>query len=33
MNEKNIEIGVIGADKQFRVLVPSEVKDYLKEAE
>jgi len=33
MNEKNIEIGIIGTDKLFRVLGASEVKDYLKEAE
>jgi 20S proteasome subunit alpha 2 len=33
MNEINIEIGIIGADKKFRILTPAEVKDYLKEAE
>mmetsp|Transcript_18341 Transcript_18341/g.24205 ORF Transcript_18341/g.24205 Transcript_18341/m.24205 type:complete len:238 (-) Transcript_18341:317-1030(-) len=32
MNENNIEIGVIGPDRQFRVLSPQEVKDYLDEA-
>ncbi len=33
MNERNIEIGVIGRDKKFRVLTPAQIKDYLKEAE
>ncbi|RHY17425.1 hypothetical protein DYB30_004413 [Aphanomyces astaci] len=33
MNEHNIEVGVIGTDKKFRVLTPSEVKDYLAEAQ
>ncbi len=33
MNEKNIEVGVIGIDGIFRVLKQSEIKDYLKEAE
>jgi len=33
MNENNIEIGVVGADKKFRVLTPTEVKDYLHEVE
>eukprot|EP00831_Metopus_contortus_P000476 TRINITY_DN1017_c0_g1_i7.p1 TRINITY_DN1017_c0_g1~~TRINITY_DN1017_c0_g1_i7.p1 ORF type:complete len:302 (-),score=46.92 TRINITY_DN1017_c0_g1_i7:20-925(-) len=33
MNEFNIEIGVIGEDKKFRVLSPTEIKDYMKEAE
>ena len=33
MNEKNIEVGVIGMDGIFRVLKQSEIKDYLKEAE
>lgn len=32
MNENNIEIGIIGEDKIFRVLTPEEVKDYLEEA-
>ncbi|KVH95782.1 Proteasome A-type subunit [Cynara cardunculus var. scolymus] len=30
---KNIEIGIIGADKTFRVLTPAEVEDYLQEVE
>ncbi|KAG5230492.1 Proteasome alpha type family protein [Salix suchowensis] len=30
---KNIEIGIIGADKQFRVLTPAEIDDYLAEVE
>jgi 20S proteasome subunit alpha 2 len=33
MDENNIEIGVIGEDRKFRVLSPSEVKDYLAEVE
>jgi len=33
MNENNIEVGIIGEDKVFRVLTPNEVKDYLAEAE
>lgn len=32
MNEHNIEIGIIGADRKFRILSPSEVRDYLDEA-
>jgi 20S proteasome subunit alpha 2 len=32
MNEHNIEVGVIGPDRVFRVLTPEEVKDYLEEA-
>lgn len=31
INEKNIEIAVIGADRQFRVLPESEVRDYVAE--
>ncbi|KAL5133712.1 Proteasome subunit alpha type-2-A [Glycine soja] len=30
---KNIEIGIIGADKNFRVLTPAEIDDYLAEVE
>ncbi|GER37564.1 proteasome subunit alpha type, partial [Striga asiatica] len=30
---KNIEIGVIGNDKIFKILTPSEIEDYLKEVE
>jgi 20S proteasome subunit alpha 2 len=33
MNENNIEIGIIGDDRKFRVLTPAEVKDYLAEVE
>lgn len=33
MNEFNIEIGVIGENKKFKVLTPAEIKDYLKEAD
>ncbi|CAM9792415.1 unnamed protein product [Phaeothamnion confervicola] len=32
MTDKNIEVGVVGADRKFRVLTPLEVKDYLDEA-
>uniref|UniRef100_A0A7N2R3R6 Uncharacterized protein n=1 Tax=Quercus lobata TaxID=97700 RepID=A0A7N2R3R6_QUELO len=30
---KNIEIGIIGIDKKFRVLTPAEIDDYLAEVE
>lgn len=33
MTEHNIEIGVIGADRKFRVLSPLELRDYLNEVE
>jgi 20S proteasome subunit alpha 2 len=33
MTEHNIELAVIGEDRKFRILTPSEVKDYLEEAE
>jgi len=33
ITENNIEIGVIGEDRVFRVLSPAEVKDYLSEVE
>ena len=32
MNEHNIELGVIGGDRVFKVLTPAEVKDYLDES-
>jgi 20S proteasome subunit alpha 2 len=32
MTEFNIEVGVIGDDKVFRILTPAEVRDYLDEA-
>ncbi|CAM9113100.1 unnamed protein product [Ectocarpus fasciculatus] len=32
MSEFNIEVGVVGADRIFRVLTPAEVRDYLDEA-
>ena len=32
MNEHNIELAVIGEDRVFKVLTPSEIKDYLDEA-
>ena len=31
MNEVNIEIGIIGTDKKFRILTPAEIKDYLRD--
>jgi 20S proteasome subunit alpha 2 len=31
MNEFNIEIATVGADRQFKVLSPSEIRDYLVE--
>eukprot|EP00742_Colponemidia_sp_Colp-10_P000732 GILJ01000795.1.p1 GENE.GILJ01000795.1~~GILJ01000795.1.p1 ORF type:complete len:249 (-),score=45.25 GILJ01000795.1:105-812(-) len=33
MTEYNIEIGIVAADRKFRVLTPAEVKDYLGEVE
>jgi len=33
LTENNIEIGIIGEDRKFRVLTPAEVKDYLAEVE
>ena len=33
MTENNIEVGIIGEDRKFRVLTAAEVKDYLEEAE
>lgn len=32
MTEHNIEVGVVGSDRVFRILTPSEVRDYLDEA-
>ena len=32
MTEHNIEVGIIGEDKVFRILTPAEVRDYLDEA-
>eukprot|EP00614_Pseudopedinella_elastica_P015119 CAMPEP_0172582226 /NCGR_PEP_ID=MMETSP1068-20121228/1693_1 /TAXON_ID=35684 /ORGANISM="Pseudopedinella elastica, Strain CCMP716" /LENGTH=237 /DNA_ID=CAMNT_0013375523 /DNA_START=76 /DNA_END=789 /DNA_ORIENTATION=+ len=32
MDENNIELAIVGPDKKFRVLKPSEVRDYLDEA-
>eukprot|EP01035_Chromulina_nebulosa_P017702 gene17702-23293_t len=32
MTEHNIEVGIVGEDRIFRVLTPAEVKDYLEEA-
>lgn len=29
----NIEVGIVGEDKKFRVLTPSEISDYLREVE
>lgn len=33
MDHNNIEVGVVGADKSFKVLSPAEIKDYLGEVE
>uniref|UniRef100_A0A2N9EJQ1 Proteasome subunit alpha type n=1 Tax=Fagus sylvatica TaxID=28930 RepID=A0A2N9EJQ1_FAGSY len=33
ISSKNIEIGIIGTDKKFRVLTPAEIDDYLAEVE
>jgi len=33
INEENIEIGIVGQDRNFHVLSPSQVKDYLHEVE
>jgi len=33
MTEKNIEIGIVGANRQFKVLTPAELKDYLGEVQ
>ena len=32
MDEGNIEVAVVGADKKFRILTTAEVRDYLDEA-
>lgn len=32
MTESNIEVAIVGSDKVFRILTPSEVRDYLDEA-
>lgn len=32
MTEHNIEVGIVGADRIFKILKPSEVRDYLDEA-
>jgi len=33
MDHNNIEVGIVGADKTFKVLTPEEIKDYLGEVE
>ena len=33
MDHNNIEVGIIGTDKKFKVLTPAEIKDYLGEVE
>lgn len=33
VSSSNIEVGVIGADRRFRVLTEAEVADYLQEVE
>merc|ERR1719498_320817 len=32
MNEHNIELGVVGPDRVFKILTPAEIRDYLDEA-
>jgi 20S proteasome subunit alpha 2 len=32
MTEFNIEVAIVGEDRVFRILTPSEVRDYLDEA-
>jgi 20S proteasome subunit alpha 2 len=32
MTEHNIEVAIVGADRQFRILSPADVRDYLDEA-
>lgn len=31
MNSHNVEVGIIGEDRKFRVLKPSEVKDHIED--
>ena len=33
MTSTNIEIGIVGADRKFRILTAAEIADYLAEAE
>jgi 20S proteasome subunit alpha 2 len=33
ISEENIEIAVVGPDRKWRVLTPTEVRDYVKEVE
>jgi 20S proteasome subunit alpha 2 len=33
LNENNIEVGIIGEDKKFRIINPTQLKDYLGEVE
>jgi 20S proteasome subunit alpha 2 len=33
MNEHNIELGIIGEDKKFKILTPTQIKDYIHEVE
>jgi len=33
MDHTNIEVGIVGSDKTFKVLSPNEIKDYLGEVE
>jgi len=33
VDENNIEIGIVGDDKKFKVLTPAEIKDYLAEVD
>lgn len=33
VDEHNVEIGIVGDDRKFRVLTPAEIKDYLAEVD
>lgn len=33
ISENNIEIGVVGTDRKFKMLTPQDIKDYLDEVE
>jgi len=32
MNGRNIEVGIIGKDRKFKLLTPQQIQDYLDEA-
>ena len=33
MTKDNIEVGIVGEDRKFRILTPAEIADYFAEAE